>query len=73
MNFYVQLYGHKRFLLFPPEDYHKLPLSPRLGPHYRQIQVDFSVLDTELYPEVETVTALEAILKPGDVSIIYLE
>ncbi len=44
-NFYVQFYGRKRFVLFPPTSHRSLYVYPRNHPHTRQSQVDFSSPD----------------------------
>eukprot|EP00053_Salpingoeca_punica_P009790 m.88140 g.88140 ORF g.88140 m.88140 type:complete len:406 (-) comp15167_c0_seq1:63-1280(-) len=74
-NFYVQLAGRKRFLLFPPAQWQQLYLYPLLHPAGRSTQVD---LDGDVAEQRRRfpayvpghVRALVADLGPGDV--LYL-
>jgi len=71
-NFYVQLYGRKRFLLFPPDQWKYLYLFPRIHPSTRMSQVDW--LDPENIAMFPLLTSLgppyEVLLEPGD--ILYI-
>eukprot|EP01119_Soliformovum_irregulare_P012952 TRINITY_DN3400_c0_g1_i3.p1 TRINITY_DN3400_c0_g1~~TRINITY_DN3400_c0_g1_i3.p1 ORF type:complete len:465 (-),score=105.57 TRINITY_DN3400_c0_g1_i3:144-1538(-) len=70
-NFYVQIYGEKRWTIWPPESHWDMYLSPRLGPNYRQSQVDFNApIDLQKYPSFSQVGGYQTILRPGDV--LYL-
>lgn len=69
-NFYVQIYGEKRFILFPPHQLHHLYLFPFLHPGAQQSQVNLSRPDLNLFPHFQETVAYEALLKPGDV--LYL-
>jgi hypothetical protein len=40
-NFFVQVYGQKRFTLFPPSDHDKMYLYPRVHPLWHKSQVDY--------------------------------
>ena len=44
-NFYLQIHGRKRAVLFPPGTHEAWQLFPRLHPHHRQSQVDFFAPD----------------------------
>lgn len=67
-NFYVQVRGCKRFLLFPPET--QMYLHPSLHPHYAHAQVDVMDPDPVRFPSFAGVAAYEVVLLPGDV--LYL-
>jgi len=71
-NFYAQLYGKKRFILFPPEEYKNLYLYPFLHPGAQQSQVslDDPNIDLKSFPNFKNAVAYDAILEPGDV--LYL-
>jgi len=72
-NFYVQLYGEKRFLLFPPSALQNLYLFPLLHPGAQASQVDLENPDLSAFPLFENVSSANpvvAILQPGDV--LYL-
>lgn len=50
-NFYVQVFGRKKWIMFPPEAHWELYLFPRLSPHYRQSQVSLlAEVDKSKYP-----------------------
>jgi hypothetical protein len=67
-NFYAQLYGVKRFLLFAPKYWDSLYLYPFLHPGAQSSQVRFAEeIDLSRFPKFAEVRALEAILFPGDV------
>jgi hypothetical protein len=68
-NTYVQLYGHKRFLLAPPRAFWGLYLYPATHPSDRQSQVRPGLLDPDLgeFPGFEGVPFWQADLLPGDV------
>lgn len=69
-NIFAQIYGYKRFILFPPEDYDKLYPHPVWHPHDRQSQVDFENPDYAKFPKFREIKGHEAVLGPGDV--LYL-
>jgi hypothetical protein len=58
-NFYAQIYGVKRFVLFPPEETENLYLYPFLHPGAQQSQVSFDSPDYELFPRFKQATAVE--------------
>jgi hypothetical protein len=66
-NFYAQLYGRKRFILFPPEQYRELYLNGFLHSGAQQSQVDLEHPDYERHPRFKDAGALDAFLEPGDV------
>jgi len=70
-NFYVQLYGHKRFLIFPPQEYQKLHPFPFLHPSFGQAQVDIFHTNVSLF-EHTPVHGYEAVLHPGYVCVRWL-
>lgn len=69
-NFFVQIYGRKRFLLFPPSEWEGLYLYPYLHPHYQQSQVEWENPDFDKFPKFSNVTVYEAFLNPGD--LLYI-
>jgi len=69
-NFYAQIYGVKRFVLFPPEAHEYLYLYPFLHPGAQQSQINFDAPDLKSFPKFKNARAIEAILNPGDV--LYL-
>lgn len=69
-NFFAQIHGYKRFLLFPPEQFECLYPHPVYHPHDRQSQVDFDAPDYEKFPKFKEVKAVETIVGPGDVLFI---
>lgn len=69
-NFFAQIRGTKRFILFPPEQLDCLYPHPVWHPHDRQSQVDFDDPDLIRFPKFKEIEGQEAILKPGDV--LYL-
>jgi hypothetical protein len=72
-NFYVQYYGRKRFLLFPPSDYKRWKSYPRVSPNHKQVQMEqnsTSRYSYRLTPDAPLPGAYEAILYPGD--LLYI-
>ncbi|CAM1314576.1 HIF1AN (predicted) [Pycnogonum litorale] len=70
-NFFGQLYGEKRCILFPPEQFECLYPHPVFHPHDRQSQVDFDNPDYKKYPKFKDIkNGVEAIVKPGDILFI---
>lgn len=66
-NFFVQVTGHKRFLLFPPSSSRALYLFPYLHPMHQSSQVDLLRPDLAEFPLFREAHALEVRLSPGDV------
>jgi len=70
-NFYTQVVGQKRFILFPPEDAEYLHTFTSLHPSARQSQIDFNDPKSwEIFPDMNNLHPKEVILNPGDV--LYL-
>jgi len=69
-NFFVQLHGKKRFLLFNPAQATNLHPYPFLHPSHAQAQVDIQLPDLSFWPEMKDIQCIEANLEPGDV--LYL-
>lgn len=69
-NLFAQVQGHKRFLLFPPEQFSCLYPYPVPHPHDRQSQVDFERPDITRFPRFSEARALEGVVGPGDVLYI---
>eukprot|EP01137_Pigoraptor_chileana_P020829 Opistho-2@83718 len=66
-NFFVQIFGEKRFTLFLPVEYPFMSIFPRLHPMWHKSQVDFTHPDLDAFPEYQKARAWEADLRPGDV------
>ncbi|XP_064614715.1 hypoxia-inducible factor 1-alpha inhibitor-like [Liolophura sinensis] len=69
-NYFAQIGGYKRCILFPPEQFECLYPYPVHHPHDRQSQVDFDNPDFEKFPKFRNVKAVSALLGPGDVLYI---
>ncbi|KAK6169076.1 hypothetical protein SNE40_020197 [Patella caerulea] len=69
-NFFAQIGGYKRFLLFDPSMFECLYPFPVYHPHDRQSQVDFDSPDLRRFPKFQDLRGYEAIVGPGDV--LYL-
>ncbi|CAK8684185.1 hypoxia-inducible factor 1-alpha inhibitor-like [Clavelina lepadiformis] len=69
-NFFSQISGYKRCLLFSPDQFENLYPHPVAHPCDRQSQVDFSKPDFERFPKFRNARAMEAIVGPGDVLYI---
>ncbi|XP_067672862.1 hypoxia-inducible factor 1-alpha inhibitor-like [Haliotis asinina] len=69
-NFFAQIQGYKRFLLFEPSQFECLYPYPIYHPHDRQSQVDFDNPDFKRFPKFKDVKGHEAVVGPGDV--LYL-
>eukprot|EP01130_Rhizamoeba_saxonica_P007843 TRINITY_DN3171_c0_g1_i2.p1 TRINITY_DN3171_c0_g1~~TRINITY_DN3171_c0_g1_i2.p1 ORF type:complete len:359 (+),score=69.72 TRINITY_DN3171_c0_g1_i2:616-1692(+) len=65
-NFYTQIVGMKRFVMFPPSDYWNLYIFPYIHPSSRQTQIDFDNPNIEEFPGYKKLKALEVILEPGN-------
>jgi hypothetical protein len=66
-NFFVQVKGTKRFLLWPPEEADNLYLYPYLHPRALLSQVSFTAPDLTAFPRFSKTRAIVAELKAGDV------
>ncbi|KAK7502087.1 hypothetical protein BaRGS_00006839 [Batillaria attramentaria] len=69
-NFFAQICGFKRFILFDPSMFGCLYPYPVYHPHDRQSQVDFDNPDFVRFPRAKELRGRQAILGPGDV--LYL-
>jgi hypothetical protein len=72
-NFFVQIYGSKKFTLFSPDLQHALYVYPKTHPSSRQSQVNIDEPDTRRFPKLEQFgleSGLELVVHPGDV--LYL-
>ncbi|KAG1659181.1 Hypoxia-inducible factor 1-alpha inhibitor [Nymphon striatum] len=69
-NFFAQLYGKKRCILFSPDKFECLYPYPVFHPHDRQSQVDFDDPDFSRFPKFRDLIGYEATVKPGDVLYI---
>lgn len=70
-NFYVQLYGRKKFTLFSPTQWPGLYPYPFLHPSHAQSQVNLShPADAKEFPLSGHLEAYEVTLDPGDVLYI---
>lgn len=66
-NFYAQVVGRKRFLLFPPNQYRQMYINGFMSQAAQQSQVDLENPDFERFPLFASATALDVVLEPGDV------
>ncbi|KAL4239511.1 Hypoxia-inducible factor 1-alpha inhibitor [Mactra antiquata] len=69
-NFFAQIYGEKRFLLFHPDQYENLYPYPVYHPHDRQSQVELDSPDFDRFPNARNLQGYEGVVKPGDVLYI---
>ncbi|XP_063817490.1 hypoxia-inducible factor 1-alpha inhibitor isoform X1 [Pseudophryne corroboree] len=69
-NFFAQIKGYKRCILFPPEQFECLYPYPVHHPCDRQSQVDFDNPDLERFPNFRNVVGYETVVGPGDVLYI---
>lgn len=66
-NFFVQLYGVKRFTLFMPDQQDKMCFFPRTHPMWHKASVDFRAPNLSLCPGYAHARTITATLAPGDV------
>ena len=69
-NFFAQVDGHKRCILFSPEMFKSLYPFPVSHPCDRQCMVDLRNPDFFRFPKLKEVKGCEAIVGPGDVLYI---
>lgn len=69
-NFFAQVYGFKRCILFPPGDFERLYPHPVYHPHDRQSMVDFDRPDHGRFPKFKNAKGFETVVEPGDVLYI---
>lgn len=69
-NFFAQVHGYKRVLLFHPKYFRCLYPYPYHHPCDRQSQVDFEHPDFDRFPLLKHAKGMEAVVEPGDVLYI---
>ncbi|XP_034245361.1 hypoxia-inducible factor 1-alpha inhibitor-like [Thrips palmi] len=69
-NLFAQIHGHKRCILFPPEQFECLYPHPVWHPHDRQSQVDLTDIDYSRFPKAQNLHGVETVVGPGDVLYI---
>ncbi|KAK7862279.1 hypothetical protein R5R35_006647 [Gryllus longicercus] len=69
-NFFAEVRGYKRCILFPPEQFECFYPYPVYHPHDRQTQVDFDRPDYNRFPKFREARGQEAVVGPGDVLYI---
>ena len=71
-NFFVQLSGQKRWILYPPTDWNSFYLYPSFHPSYHQSQVGkLQSVDIDSFPLfIRHSIPIEIILNPGDIMYI---
>ncbi|KAE8740905.1 hypothetical protein FOCC_FOCC013573 [Frankliniella occidentalis] len=69
-NLFAQIHGHKRCILFPPEQFGCLYPHPVWHPHDRQSQVDLDNPDYDRFPKMRDLHGVQAVVGPGDVLYI---
>ncbi|TRY95939.1 hypothetical protein DNTS_001946 [Danionella cerebrum] len=72
-NFFAQIKGHKRCILFPPDQFDCLYPYPVHHPCDRQSQVDFENPDLDKFPNFKNAVGYEAVVGPGDVLWHHIE
>lgn len=69
-NLFAQVLGHKRCILFPPEQFECLYPHPVFHPHDRQSMVDFDNPDHVRFPKFKELKGWETVIGPGEVLYI---
>ncbi|XP_071953942.1 hypoxia-inducible factor 1-alpha inhibitor-like isoform X2 [Antedon mediterranea] len=69
-NFFTQIQGYKRCILFPPSQFQTLYPYQVSHPCDRQSQVDFDAPDFLKYPKFSQTKGYEAVVGPGEVLYI---
>lgn len=73
-NFYAQLVGTKKFIVYPPRAWNTTYVYPFLHPHHGQAQVRRDAIDAQLYRNAAgeglASLAIELVLQPGE--LLYL-
>lgn len=69
-NFFAQVRGYKRCILFPPEQFECFYPHPVFHPHDRQSQVDFERPDQSRFSKFREARGMEAVVGPGEVLYI---
>ncbi|KAK9400556.1 hypoxia-inducible factor 1-alpha inhibitor, partial [Crotalus adamanteus] len=65
-NFFAQIKGYKRCILFSPDQFECLYPYPVHHPCDRQSQVDFDKPDYEKFPNFQNIVGYETVVGPGD-------
>ena len=71
-NFFAQIKGYKRCILFPLDQFECLYPYPVHHPCDRQSQVDFDNPDYKRFPNFQNVVGYETVVGPGDVLYISM-
>lgn len=66
-NFFAQIRGYKRFILFHPDQFKCMYPYPTYHPCDRQSQVDFDNPDYKRFPKFKDVKGYETVVGPSDV------
>jgi len=66
-NFFGQIYGKKKWILYSPADFDKLYCYPRFHAADRQSQVDINNPDFDAFPKFKEAKAYTLTLHPGEV------
>lgn len=69
-NLFAQISGHKRCILFPPDQFECLYPHPVYHPHDRQSMVNFDNPNFTKHPKFKNVKGYETVVGPGDVLYI---
>lgn len=69
-NFFVQLFGKKRFTLWSPSQHELMYVFPRIHPMWHKSRVNFRALDLSRFPQFAKTRALQIKLGPGDVLFV---
>lgn len=69
-NFYAQVKGYKRIIMFRPSQFRCLYPHPVHHPYDRQSQVDFEKPDYACFPNFKDVEGIETVIEPGEVLYI---
>ncbi|KAL3284043.1 hypothetical protein HHI36_018213 [Cryptolaemus montrouzieri] len=69
-NFFAQVYGYKRCILFSPDQFQCMYPYPVHHPHDRQSMVDLERPDHTRFPRFKDAKGVEAVIGPGDVLYI---
>ncbi|XP_045462643.1 hypoxia-inducible factor 1-alpha inhibitor-like isoform X2 [Harmonia axyridis] len=69
-NFFAQVLGYKRCILFPPDQFQCMYPHPVHHPHDRQSMVDMDKPDHVRFPKFKEAKGVEAVIGPGEVLYI---
>lgn len=68
-NYFVQVYGRKRWILAPPSQSECMYFYPYIHPHYQQSAIDWDS-PNDTFTKFKNTILYEANLEPGDVLYI---